>query len=380
MTTTAVSPKTFICCPPPAGTPNPNLPPDFESHTPRPRLPLFPKQELGLFSAADKIRLIIGNHPSVTTHPIKKNEPLVSQTRNNYDQTELEFLQKKILVRRMEAECKQQITKEIASQKIAQSNPKVSSLLQAFVHQNQFANLGEFIKDEYLHRIIEASRHFLQNFARMPGMDPHLISIINTGLVNLLHDHSLETVAFLSKIMIINCIFINMFGLKKSNWHPDHPLSSLIKEIDTNGPILVNGQFGKMLYVEEPFRLSEKMKATVRGKVQERSLWGWRPDSTRKPQNNHTIIIVGARDEVVGTKKTEHIYFIDPLDPSDPDNPDETQKFYVMSLKRLREEITNLNWMKRQNSETGQCRFSEPAAEGQPNEYALHGDPSVNYL
>ncbi len=384
MMSAAVGPKTFICCPPPPGTPDPKLPPDFEDQKPRPRIFLPAQRDICVFDAADRIRLIIGEHPSVAQHPMRVFEHIVAKTRNAYLQIEIDFGGKQNLAKELMTARNQKINKEVAGELIAYNeNPKILSLLREFLVQEQFTDLHEFVMHEYITRIIEVSKHFFQNLENTPegtkfkgidkSIDLQIQSCLKAGC-------PLEKVAYSSRSMIDNIILLHIYCLKSSTWHPGHPLSSLIQEIDRNGPLLVYGEFGKEYYEEVAFQLSEKVKATVRGEIQERSLWGWKPGAKRKPQScGHAIVIVGARNEKVGAKGIEHIYFIDPADSSDPKIP-ELQKIYVMSLKRLREGILNLDGKRSLDPKISEATFPEPTEKEQPNNYALHGDPSTNYL
>ena len=123
-----------------------------------------------------------------------------------------------------------------------------------------------------------------------------------------------------------------------------------------------------------------KIDAMVQDKVQERSLWGWRPNATRRQgaEINHSVVLVGARDEWLGSKKIEHIYYIDPNDPSDPENV-ESQRIYVMSLGSFRDRIFNLAAQQMRSLRTNEVTF-EVAKDGAPNNYAVYDDTKVNYL
>lgn len=214
-------------------------------------------------------------------------------------------------------------------------------------------------------------KDLLDNPEESPLVDPAIEEFIKTHRKLGLSTHELAIqVTEMRNLSLFRCL-----NLKQATWHPSYPLSSLIKEIEQNGPLLVLGQFGQRFYKDPPFQLSQKIQAFVGGDVHERTLWGWLPGSRRNDElvRRHAVLIVGANAE------KNHIYFIDPLDPSDPENP-ELQKIYVMSHERFLDSLCPLGQPQRRNRETGENIFLEPAPEGQPNQYAVHGDPTVNYL
>lgn len=390
MTAATVGLKTFIFCPPPLGTPDPNQLPDFENKKPRPRV-FLPAQEphtnTCTFAAADRIRLVMGNHPSVSQHPLRKRELAVSKIREAYIQLDKETYWKKDFVNESVATIGRKINKEVAvgfiqsNEKKDLERPEILTLFREFVGQKKITDLHEFVMHEYFTRLKEVVKLFCREIANDQG-EAKAEEILGK-VQNVLEQAPLSFEKTVSRIkaIISRVILIDFVGLKMSTWHPSQPVSSLIQEIDENGPLKVTGQFGMEFYEEKPFHLTD-MEETLKDKVQGRSLWGWSLGAKRMLKlmgDFHVIVIVGARSGMIGAKKIEHVYFIDPLDPSDPKKP-ESQKIYVMSFEKFRDGICDINCRQLRDQETGENVFFEPAKEGMPNEYALHGDPKTNYL
>ena len=56
------------------------------------------------------------------------------------------------------------------------------------------------------------------------------------------------------------------------------------------------------------------------------------------------------------------------------------QKNYAMSLARFRSELCHLNGIQGRDATTWENTFSDPAPDGKPNDYAVHGNPDINFL
>lgn len=375
--------KTFTCHLPPAGISNPSLPPDLENRIPRERIYL-PAQEgyMCLFAAMDRIRLIMGNHPSVAENALRKREIVILQNRELFNSIVMQHVQNQQLADQLQSICKSTaISRAIAKSFIRQNennlnlaHPEILVTLREFTDQEELDELSEFFSQEYLKKITEYTKQFMKNLFDNPEeaslVDPEIESVLQKLQSQGLSTY--ESAMYMTELK--NLPLFDFAGLRESSWHPNHPIPSLITEIQQNGPLLVVGQFGQEFYSEELFELSQKIQTLVGGDVQERSLWGWRPGSARDDfTQRHAVLIVGANEE------KKHIYFIDPLDPSDPNDP-ESQKIYVMSEGRFLSNLCPLVGFQSRDKQTGEPHFTEPAPEGEPNGYAVHGDPTVNYL
>jgi hypothetical protein len=156
--------------------------------------------------------------------------------------------------------------------------------------------------------------------------------------------------------LVLRVVVERAFKLQRSEWHPSHPITSLMEQLRQHGPHVVCGKLGKLYYEADPIRLS--------GNVAGRPLFGWQPGTGMKPEGNtHAVVVVGAKSD------QELVYFIDPMDGSDPADP-QTQKIYVMSYKAFRNRLCDLfsNMLFKEDAATG---LREPVFI-QGNPFALH--------
>lgn len=129
------------------------------------------------------------------------------------------------------------------------------------------------------------------------------------------------------------------YGLQKSFWSPLKGIESLIDELKKKGPLFIGGLLGKPFYIDEPFKMSQKLG--------ERDIYAWRPGAKR-----HPVMIVGHSVLLVGAKKIQDkafVYFIDSRDASDPKDKS-TQKIYMISFNNLTSNIFDLRGKMRQDS------------------------------
>ena len=129
-------------------------------------------------------------------------------------------------------------------------------------------------------------------------------------------------------------VMAEKYGLKKSIWTPLDNIESLISELGKNGPLAISGIFGRVAYLDPPFRLSQK--------IDNREIYAWKPGAKRKPASDfsaaHACLIVGAKK--IDAK--EYVYFIDPQDPSDPKD-ESSQRIYLGSYKNFMSHTIDLH-------------------------------------
>jgi hypothetical protein len=129
------------------------------------------------------------------------------------------------------------------------------------------------------------------------------------------------------------------YGLQKSSWSPVKGIESLMDELKKNGPLFIGGALGKPAYIDEPFKMSQKLAG--------RDIYAWRPGAKRHPTtfSTHSVLLIGAKK----IQDKAFVYFIDPIDPSDPKDKS-TQKIYMISFSNLTSNICDLHGRMRQDS------------------------------
>ncbi|MGZ6298579.1 MAG: hypothetical protein ACXWM2_04245 [Parachlamydiaceae bacterium] len=129
------------------------------------------------------------------------------------------------------------------------------------------------------------------------------------------------------------------YGLKRSSWAPSKGIEGLIEELKKNGPLFVGGAIGRSAYIDEPFKMSQKLAG--------RDIYAWRPGAKRYiiAFSCHAVLLVGAKK----IQDKTYAYFIDCIDPSDPKDKSK-QKIYMVSFANLTSHICDLHGRMAQNS------------------------------
>lgn len=147
---------------------------------------------------------------------------------------------------------------------------------------------------------------------------------------------SWEKIDVVRKAAFLDCfsrkISAEKYGLKVSAWTPLQPIDSLIKELTLRGPLVVGGAFGQSAYIDQPFKMSQKLH--------QRDVYAWKPGAKRHivTFSGHTILLVGAKK----VQEKAFVYFIDPKDKSEPKDKS-LQKLYMISYTNLTQYICDMH-------------------------------------
>lgn len=129
------------------------------------------------------------------------------------------------------------------------------------------------------------------------------------------------------KYMYLNIFTINTcassYRFKSSSWTRNDSIADLGNEIQTHGPLIVGGFFGRNYYDVLPYEREFLLGRTV---------YAWKKEDARSTLNRdrHVILLIGVKKEA----NLELVYYMDSSDESDPQDPSK-QKIYVMSYARL---------------------------------------------
>ena len=114
------------------------------------------------------------------------------------------------------------------------------------------------------------------------------------------------------------------YNFTPSSWTPEDPVDILATEIQTHGPHVVGGYFGRGYYLNPP----QKLEIQING----RDVYAWTSTDRKKTEDEdrHMILLVGVEE----TPKSKTVFFIDPNDESDPEHS-EKQCLYAMDYELL---------------------------------------------
>jgi hypothetical protein len=121
-------------------------------------------------------------------------------------------------------------------------------------------------------------------------------------------------------------------GLKEVPCKDLATVQGMIKTLQTKGPLMINGRFGKHFYAgKEPEKFDEKIGT--------HALYGWKKGTPTSEVNGigHSIVLIGA--EVKDSKK--YVYWINPEDSNNPADPD-SQKVYISSFESIATRMVTL--------------------------------------
>ncbi len=350
----SVTAPRLIFCPPPPGKADTSKPLDPNLIL-RSRVALKPKGEgFASYQALKIIRQHIGKYP-VTPEQQKKREfeCLLKAKHKVEKEHSIVFHKRHKIIMDLIKTISRPINPELAKKMLcgmdAKSDP-LYSLMEKFSSQDEIDDLVEYSLQNYRTNFIKVNEEFLKKLGKNPQ------AIFEEKRNSPFHFNFINEKTLFQFAVISSAAFKSAYenyDLKKSSWSPSQGTQSLITEIENHGPLFVMGKFGQHYYKEKAVKLSEQ--------VEGRSVFGWPKNAERVNSNAiHAIIVVGASD-------TGHVYFIDPADGSDP-NSLESQIIYKMSIERFNEVIYDLDCV--------QFPISE---KNLPN-YALYGNPKVNYL
>ncbi|MEK7340149.1 MAG: hypothetical protein AABZ92_05510, partial [Verrucomicrobiota bacterium] len=235
---------------------------------------------------------------------------------------------------------KQAIQPMIETPEALEGRPSLFPFIEEFIKEGKKNNMHEFLLDKKFKGRNEIDLGFLINLGT--NLEEVLASEITTA--NEYEKNHYETLNKLEKSSLLGffvCkISAEAYGLQKSSWTPLQKIDCLMKELQTKGPLYVVGNLGRPTYVDEPFKMSQK--------ISERDIYAWRPGATRNPDLGHAILLVGAKK----VQDKAFVYFIDSVDPSDP-NDRSKQKIYMISYTNLTSNICDLHGRGQQNSPVG---------------------------
>lgn len=232
-----------------------------------------------------------------------------------------------------------------------ESKKLASDALKSFISQNEFDDFLPFAIHEhdrkYYEKMIEAYNSFLQEFSSNIKLNEnYFLNLLGIKSENL----KLFEKCFI-KQMVAHSLICDLYEMKKSSWHPNQPISCLVRQLELHGPHFIYGSMGPSFYEEPPIELDTK--------VEGRTVFAWQPSAKRKGGNSHAVVVVGA-DE-----KTSRVYYLDPIDES---TDIKSQKLYAMSYTRLKDVIENLHGY--YDEKFGKKVFEQELET--ENNYALH--------
>lgn len=106
------------------------------------------------------------------------------------------------------------------------------------------------------------------------------------------------------------------------------PVDLLIAELRAKGPLVIQGEFGRTGYSQNPENLGES--------TAEQEVLGWKPGTRQPTEVRQAITVVGAVKEPKGA---EYVYYVDPFDASDPVSGTR-RPLYKISYRSLQENAT----------------------------------------
>ncbi len=345
----------FIFAPPPAGKPDPQA--YFDGETKRERVVQKAKKESECWYTVMKwLHDPIGKNYASQFQDDRENEKIVSHRRKmlNKASRSLEYilelnsaLKQAYQTEKIGLTMAKKLLQE-SKLKLPQADiQKCQMVLRGFVTQTLASSFDEFAMHNYFKMCNQVEEMFLFGFYKEDAELNYSEFQCEKFIQDLYKDAaqlytrkswknlSLDEKAWSLKSMsFMTCI--KAFDLKQSTWNPHKKITDLMGEIKQQGPLMVQGYFGKPYYQEDAVMLPEK--------VAERSIWGWKLNAQKKENMEyqfHPILIVGASKQ----EGRERVYFIDGLDQSDPQNP-LARRIYAMSYRKLQEAAATLECVK----------------------------------
>jgi len=220
-----------------------------------------------------------------------------------------------------------------------EGSPSLFPFIEEFLKERNCRNMHEFLLIKKFSVLNQINIKFLSDFGisveklfEEETSEEHGYTKINWEELNVL-----EKAGFLD--FFARDVSAKAYGLKKSSWTPLKRIEGLIEELKKNGPLYIGGAFGRPAYIDEPFKIGQKLAG--------REIYAWQKGAKRHPItfSAHSVLIVGAKK----IQDNALVYFIDSLDPSDPKDLSK-QKIYVISFTNLSLHICDLHGRVRKDS------------------------------
>lgn len=200
--------------------------------------------------------------------------------------------------------------------------------LQTIANDQRNEKLDEII-NLYQRRILAADDKFKEapeqkllyryEFHKMFISDLNIGNVTDTARDNLARESDPTSLEAHQKVFerIAYQAAIFTYGFEYSTWFPTHSITNLIHELQTNGPLLVSGFFGRCFYKNNPTLRTEK--------IEKRPIYKWKEKRRDYVpcEDTHTVVLVGAKKE----EEQSFVYYLDPHDGSQANTPS-SQKVY----------------------------------------------------
>lgn len=214
---------------------------------------------------------------------------------------------------------------------LKEDQPSLFPFIEEFANKKTHANMHAFLVAKKFETRIKINSEFLSHLnsdlkeaSALDGLEQTEIGKVNG------QDHSITSKAAILDALVREAS-AKIYGLQKSTWTPSKGIEGLIEELKKKGPLAIGGAFGKGVYLENPFKMNQKIK--------EREIYAWKRGAKRHKMtfSGHVVLLIGAKK----VQDQAFVYFIDPGDPSDPKDLSQ-QKIYMISFKNLTSHICDL--------------------------------------
>lgn len=247
-------------------------------------------------------------------------------------------------------ENKQAIQPMMETPEVLEGGPSLFPFIEEFAEKGKGSNMHEFLLDRKFSGRTKIDLEFFTNL----GIGIKNIFASELTAANGYEKNHYENLSKLEKSSLLGffaCkISAEAYGLQKSSWAPSQKIDCLIEELRAKGPLYVGGNLGKPTYVDEPFKMNQKISG--------RDIYAWHKGANRNAEIGHAVLLIGAKK----VQDKAFVYFIDSADPSDP-NDRAKQKIYMISFANFAANICDLHGRKQANSPVG---------------YAYHGSFKIN--
>jgi hypothetical protein len=216
----------------------------------------------------------------------------------------------------------------------------IRALLPAFLAQDQFANLHDYLQhmmqvtkpqiDEEFLRQMGTSSEEIYNKERVLYEIDEIKGKRWNELDSTYQDHF--------RLIYVFNTMAKAYQLRQAHWRPwpGTGIHSLIWELADKGPMLVLGQYGSSRYVEDPVKCSKTLHDPVQNC--EHSVYAWSQKSLPPIANLcDPFLIIGAK---ILENGNEVVYFCDCLSDSSP--VPGSRKIYAMTFKCFIENIADM--------------------------------------
>jgi len=242
------------------------------------------------------------------------------------------------------------LKKEFEKPEVLEGGPSLLLSLQEFLKERKDKNLYEF----FVRKVYETFNSINADFLTSFGIEPEKMYQKEITDQEYPERKAWNKLTRIDKIGILDFfvrkVSAEKYGLQVASWNPTKKIEELTYELEQHGPLYIGGAFGKHVYIDEPF----KMKNKIGG----RDIYSWKPGASRNAVvfSAHAVLLIGAKK----AQDKSYVFFIDPEDRSDPKDI-ESQKIYTISYQNLISHICDLH---------GRIRTNSSANIG----YAYHGN------